>query len=55
MYNATSKVMVSFDDAQSFEEKGKYISEKGLAGFSMWHSGGDYQDILLNGINQGMQ
>ena len=31
--------------------KGKYIESTGLAGFSMWETGGDAQDILLDAIN----
>jgi len=42
--------MVSFDNAQSFAAKGKYIKETGLRGFAMWEAGGDYHDILLDSI-----
>lgn len=31
--------------------KGKYIKSAGLAGFSMWETGGDSNDILLDAIN----
>jgi chitinase len=31
-------------------DKGKFILEKGLAGFSMWDASGDYQNILLDSI-----
>jgi chitinase len=31
--------------------KGKYIKSTGLAGFSMWQTGGDSHDILLDAIN----
>jgi chitinase len=34
--------------------KGKYIKSAGLAGFSMWQTGGDSNDILLNAINSAM-
>ncbi|KAH0828078.1 glycoside hydrolase superfamily [Lanmaoa asiatica] len=50
VYNATSEVMVSFDNAQSFAVKGNYIKETGLGGFAMWEAGGDYYDILLDSI-----
>ena len=50
VYNETSEVMVSFDDAQSFAAKGSYIKSTGLRGFSMWEAGGDYQDTLLDSI-----
>ena len=50
VYNETSEVMVSFDNAQSFAAKGNYIKEAGLRGFAMWEAGGDYHDILLDSI-----
>ncbi|KAH7906170.1 glycoside hydrolase family 18 protein [Hygrophoropsis aurantiaca] len=50
VYNETSEVMVSFDNAQSFAVKGSYIKEAGLRGFAMWEAGGDYDDILLDSI-----
>ncbi|KAH7903127.1 glycoside hydrolase family 18 protein [Hygrophoropsis aurantiaca] len=50
VYNKTSEVMVSFDNAQSFAAKGSYIKKAGLRGFAMWEAGGDRNDILLNSI-----
>jgi len=50
VYNFTSQIMVSFDNAQSFAAKGRFISENGLKGFAMWEAGGDFNDILLNSI-----
>ncbi|KAH7889046.1 glycoside hydrolase family 18 protein [Phlebopus sp. FC_14] len=50
VYNKTSEVMVSFDNAQSFGVKGEYIKSAGLLGFAMWEAGGDYKDILLDSI-----
>lgn len=50
VYNETSEVMVSFDNAESFAAKGKFIVESGLRGFAMWEAGGDYKDILLDSI-----
>lgn len=52
MYNATSQVYVSFDNAQSFAAKGDFIHSKGLRGFSMWEAGGDYNDTLLDSIRE---
>ncbi|KAI0320490.1 glycoside hydrolase family 18 protein [Amylostereum chailletii] len=54
VYNPTSQVMVSYDDATSFAAKGKFISDSGLAGFAMWEAGGDSKDILLNSISGAM-
>ncbi|KIJ18459.1 chitinase [Paxillus involutus ATCC 200175] len=50
VYNATSQVMISFDNADSFAAKGNYIKETGLRGFAMWEAAGDYDDILLDSI-----
>ncbi|KAF8444895.1 glycoside hydrolase family 18 protein [Boletus edulis BED1] len=50
VYNETSQVMVSFDNARSFAAKGSYIKETGLRGFAMWEAGGDYKDMLLDSI-----
>ena len=46
--------MVSYDNAQSFAAKGKFIHSNGLAGFAMWEAGGDYNDILLNSIRSAL-
>ncbi|KAG2358581.1 glycoside hydrolase superfamily [Suillus spraguei] len=53
-YNETSQVMISFDNPQSFAVKGKFIEETGLRGFTMWEVAGDYDDILLDAIREGM-
>jgi len=55
VYNSTSEVMVSYDDATSFAEKGKFIHEWGLAGFAMWEAGGDYNNLLVNSIRSAME
>ena len=34
--------------------KGQFIHSMGLAGFAMWETGGDSNDILLNAIRSGM-
>ncbi|KAL4077337.1 glycoside hydrolase family 18 protein [Scleroderma yunnanense] len=52
IYNKTSEVMISYDNANSFAAKGQYISSEGLLGFSMWEEGGDYNNILLDSIRQ---
>ncbi|KAI0682991.1 glycoside hydrolase [Cytidiella melzeri] len=53
VYNETSQVMVSFDDAPSFSAKGQFIKSEGLRGFAMWEAGGDFHDILLDSIRGG--
>ncbi|KAK7062037.1 chitinase [Favolaschia claudopus] len=52
VYNTTTQVMISFDNAQSFAAKGDFIKSKGLGGFSMWEAGGDSNDILIDSIRK---
>ncbi|KJA18752.1 glycoside hydrolase family 18 protein [Hypholoma sublateritium FD-334 SS-4] len=54
VYNSTSEVMISFDDATSFAAKGKFIADNDMAGFAVWHVGGDSGDILLDAISGSM-
>ncbi|KAI0790447.1 glycoside hydrolase superfamily [Abortiporus biennis] len=54
VYNATSQVMVAYDDVQSFAAKGQFISEQNLLGFAMWEASGDYNDMLLDSISNAM-
>ncbi|OAX39728.1 glycoside hydrolase family 18 protein [Rhizopogon vinicolor AM-OR11-026] len=51
VYNETSEVMVSYDNAESFTAKGTYIYDRGLRGYAMWEAGGDYNNILIDAIN----
>ncbi|ESK96122.1 glycoside hydrolase family 18 protein [Moniliophthora roreri MCA 2997] len=53
VYNSEKHIEISYDDAMGFGLKGHYISEKGLAGFSVWQAQGDYNDILLDAIHEG--
>ncbi|KAN0105191.1 glycoside hydrolase family 18 protein [Russula decolorans] len=55
VYNSTSEVMVSYDDVTSFAEKGKFIQELNLAGFAMWQTGGDYNNLLVNSIRSALE
>ncbi|KAF8217756.1 glycoside hydrolase [Mycena galopus ATCC 62051] len=50
VYNQTSQVMISYDDATSFAAKGKFINAQGLLGFAVWDVTGDQGDILLDSI-----
>jgi len=54
VYDPSTQVMVSFDNAESFAAKGQYIKNEGLKGFAMWEAAGDYNDILLDAINGAM-
>ncbi|KAJ3998026.1 chitinase [Lentinula boryana] len=55
VYNPGSKIMVSFDNAQSFALKRKFIMGASLGGFAMWEAGGDHKDILLDAISAAMR
>ncbi|KAJ7253702.1 glycoside hydrolase family 18 protein [Mycena haematopus] len=54
VYNPTSQVMVSYDDASSFAAKGKFINQQGLLGFAVWDVTGDQNDILLDSLHESM-
>ena len=51
VYDASTGVMVSYDDTRSFAAKGTFVNEQGLLGFAMWEAGGDYKDMLLDAIS----
>ncbi|GKT82370.1 glycosyl hydrolase family 18 protein [Colletotrichum tofieldiae] len=50
LYNETAQVWVSYDNVESLNAKGKYITSSKLAGFALWEAGGDYNNILVNAI-----
>jgi chitinase len=50
LYDENKKLMVSYDDPQSFAAKGKFISQNDLLGFYMWDVTGDYNDLLVDAI-----
>ncbi|OBZ70754.1 Chitinase A1 [Grifola frondosa] len=52
VYNRTSEIMVSFDNADAFAAKGEFIKANNLRGFAMWEAGGDSGDILLDSIRE---
>ncbi|KAJ7587134.1 glycoside hydrolase family 18 protein [Mycena floridula] len=54
VYNPTTDVLVSYDDATSLAAKGKFINDQGLLGFAMWQVAGDSDDILLDAISGAM-
>ncbi|KAI1788086.1 endochitinase [Ganoderma leucocontextum] len=54
-YNKTSGVMVSYDDVKSFEAKGMFVKAMKLGGFAVWEAAGDYNDLLLDAILDGVQ
>jgi chitinase len=54
VYNKHTEIMVSYDNAEAFSDKGRFITSAGIRGFSMWEAGGDSNDILLNAIRGSM-
>nr|GAT54843.1 glycoside hydrolase family 18 protein [Mycena chlorophos] len=54
VYNETSMVMISYDDATSFAAKGRFINAQNLAGYAVWDVTGDFDDILLDSLHDAM-
>lgn len=54
VYNPSTQVMVSYDDTRSFAAKGQFINDQNLLGFAMWEAAGDYKDMLLDAISDGI-
>nr|VWP00486.1 Swi1p [Ganoderma boninense] len=54
-YNRTSEIMLSYDDVTSFEAKGKFVKAMKLGGFAVWEAAGDYDDLLLDAILDGVR
>ncbi|KAK0389300.1 hypothetical protein NLU13_2875 [Sarocladium strictum] len=52
LYSKERDIWVSYDNARSFAEKGKFILANKLAGFTMYEAGGDYHNILVNSIRK---
>ncbi|KAH7910689.1 glycoside hydrolase family 18 protein [Hygrophoropsis aurantiaca] len=51
VYNPQSQIMISYDNATSFAAKGEFVVSNNLAGFAMYETGGDYNNILIDAIN----
>ncbi|KAF8345344.1 endochitinase [Amanita rubescens] len=55
VYNPTTQALVSFDNAESFAAKGKFINDNNLLGFAMYDVTGDTpQNTLINSISDAM-
>lgn len=52
LWNSTSNIYVSYDDAESITVKGEYIVNTGLKGFAVWEAGGDYNNIIVDAARQ---
>ncbi|KAM0544353.1 hypothetical protein ACHAPJ_011889 [Fusarium lateritium] len=53
LYDPKKEIYVSYDDAQSFYDKGEFVVNKGLGGFATYEAGGDFNNILINAIRKG--
>ncbi|KXJ93398.1 family 18 glycosyl hydrolase [Microdochium bolleyi] len=54
VYNKTSQIWVTYDDAQSATAKAKFMASKNLLGFATWEAGGDYKNILVDALRSGI-
>ncbi|GJE93418.1 glycoside hydrolase family 18 protein [Phanerochaete sordida] len=54
LYDPKTSTMISYDDAESFAAKGRFIQQSGLRGFAMWEAAGDFEDVLLDAIEDGL-
>jgi chitinase len=51
LWNATSRVFISYDDPQSIAVKSRYVSQHRLGGVMFWELSEDRNDELLDTIN----
>ncbi|EFQ27378.1 glycosyl hydrolase family 18 [Colletotrichum graminicola M1.001] len=54
LYDEARQIWVSYDDVKSLGVKGQYIQSNKMAGFTMYETGGDYNNILLDAIRSGV-
>ncbi|KAF5385974.1 hypothetical protein D9615_002273 [Tricholomella constricta] len=54
VYDPKSQIMVTYDNKQSFSAKGDFIKTNGLRGFAVWETAGDYQNLLIDAILNGV-
>ncbi|KAJ1952532.1 hypothetical protein GGI12_006218, partial [Dipsacomyces acuminosporus] len=52
LFNTNSKIFISYDDPQSIKVKVDYAASKGLAGAMIWSVNMDYNNELMNVIQQ---
>ena len=53
VYDECTQVMISYDDATSFEAKGAFVAKNNMRGFAMWEMASDMNDILIDAIRSG--
>ncbi|KAF5022188.1 hypothetical protein F66182_5775 [Fusarium sp. NRRL 66182] len=54
LYDPKKEIYINYDDGFSMYEKGRFIVNNGLGGFSSWEAGGDFNNILVNSIRNGL-
>jgi len=55
LYNATTQIMISYDDPESLALKAAYVREHGLGGVMIWELGSDdAEHSLLSAVNEGL-
>lgn len=53
VYNSTSEILITYDNARSFAAKGDFVKANNLGGFAVWEAAGDYKNILIDAIING--
>jgi chitinase len=51
LYNADTKVFITYEDEESVRAKARYVIDRGLAGIMFWELAEDPQARLLDAIN----
>jgi chitinase len=54
LYNASSRIFVSYEDEQSLALKCRYVEKNGLAGVMFWEYSGDADGKLLDALYTGL-
>lgn len=51
LFNPTSQIMISYDDAQSVASKAQFIIDQDLGGAMFWEFSGDKHSVLLDSLH----
>jgi chitinase len=54
LYNAETRVFLTYDDVQSEQIKTKYVKDNGLAGVMFWQYTQDPENVLLDAVDAGL-
>lgn len=55
IYDATNRVVISYDNPRSIKAKSNYVIEKGLGGMMFWQYGQDNTGTLVDAIYEGLK